>query len=66
MPGAALGALCTKVVPRQQFNIAFGTILALGSVYLLLRSAPRENLAKTPSAKSTTRNPPPNKSWSTK
>ena len=37
IPGAVLGALATSWIPRRTFDIAFGILLTVGSVYLFLR-----------------------------
>lgn len=37
IPGAILGAVATSHIPRQAFDVAFGTLLTLGAIYLTLR-----------------------------
>ncbi len=40
VPGAVLGALTTSLIPRQQFNIVFGSLMALMALFLLWRPNP--------------------------
>ena len=40
VPGAVLGALTTGLIPRQQFNLVFGLLMALMALFLLWRPNP--------------------------
>lgn len=55
LPGALVGALTTQFVPRRQFNIGFGVLMLLGSLYLLLRPEPKRDASAEPSENHTTR-----------
>ncbi len=37
LPGSILGSLTTSLIPRNIFNMLFGILLIIGSVYLLIR-----------------------------
>ena len=44
VPAAVVGALASAEVSRQQFQVAFGTMLLIGAAYIFWRSAPsRQN-----------------------
>jgi uncharacterized protein len=54
LPGAVIGAITTKLIPRLQFNIVFGVLLVLVSIYLVFKPAPKSE-KKEPSARHTNR-----------
>ncbi|MBX2931008.1 MAG: sulfite exporter TauE/SafE family protein [Chitinophagaceae bacterium] len=43
IPGSILGVLTTKVLPKHQFNIIFGLVLILLSVFLFFRGGKKKN-----------------------
>jgi len=55
LPGAILGANSTKWFPRQQFNIVFGTLLLIASLYLFFRPERTKDSNKEPSPNHTRR-----------
>jgi uncharacterized membrane protein YfcA len=54
-PGAVVGALTTKLIPRREFNIVFGTLLVLASVYLVFKPEPVKDPNAEPSPRHTKR-----------
>lgn len=48
LPGAILGALGTKWIPRAQFNLTFGILLVLASFYLIWRPESGTDPGKEP------------------
>ncbi len=42
VPGAALGALTTGLIPRQQFNLLFGLLMAVMALFVLWRPNPEK------------------------
>lgn len=55
LPGAILGAISTSWVPRQQFNLVFGILLLMASVYLLVKPGQAEESKGEPGPKDTKR-----------
>lgn len=55
LPGAVLGAMSTRWFPRQQFNLVFGVILVLASIYLVLKPEPVKDAETEPSPRHTKR-----------
>lgn len=45
VPGAVLGALTTNLIPRDLFNITFGLLMIMASLYLLLKQSEIEGNA---------------------
>jgi uncharacterized membrane protein YfcA len=39
-PGAILGAFCTSAIPRKQFDLVFGILMLLASIYLIWKPEP--------------------------
>jgi uncharacterized membrane protein YfcA len=54
-PGAVIGALTTKLIPRTQFNIVFGILLVIASLYLVFKPAPILDPDREPNPKHTRR-----------
>lgn len=55
LPGAILGVLGTKNIPRAQFNLVFGVLLVLASAYLLWRPESGRDPGHDPDPKHTRR-----------
>lgn len=55
LPGAVIGALTTKFIPSFQFNIIFGVLLVIVSVYLVFKPEPVKGDRKEPSPRHTKR-----------
>ena len=55
LPGAILGVLGTKAIPRESFNLVFGVLLLLASVYLLWKPESGRDPGHEPDPKHTRR-----------
>lgn len=55
LPGAVFGALATQWIPRHQFNIGFGILMLIASVYLLLKPESVRDPDIPPAPRHTTR-----------
>lgn len=55
LPGAILGAIGTEFIPRQQFNIVFGSLMILASAYLVWKPETPKDPDAEPDPKHTER-----------
>jgi uncharacterized protein len=55
LPGAIIGALTTKLIPRHEFNLVFAVMLLIASIYLTLKPELPKDPDSEPSPKHTRR-----------